>query len=333
MDIHKTLSSVRTVILDVNSLPIVSIVRSEEPLKAVSKAIDLIGGPERFFNEKDFVFIKPNVCGGVPGKRGTFTSLDLISAIASMLKSRVKRVAVGEADSSMYLAERMLKENGIIDCASRLGVDVVDLSKGDVIEVTVPDGYVLDSIRVSRTLGEATKIVSAPVAKTHITTDVTLNVKNMFGILPERKKGRLHSKIDKILADIAKTFPPTLSVVDGTTALEGMGPFHGDPVNLGLVVAGDNAVATDAVVSSIMGYDPKKIRHLRLASAKGVGPINLDEIEVVGERIEDVRRKFKKAPKERFSRPLSRIPGLGHLLCHLTYESAVRAWERKAGAQ
>ncbi|MEM3004269.1 MAG: hypothetical protein QXK96_03120 [Candidatus Bathyarchaeia archaeon] len=117
------------------------------------------------------------------------------------------------------------------------------------------------------------------------------------------------------------------------TALEGMGPFHGDPVNLGLVVVGDNAAAADAVMSSIMGYDPKKIKHLKLASAKGVGPINLDEIEVVGERIEDVRRKFKKAPREPFTRPISRIPGLGHLFCHLTYESAVRAWKRKAIAK
>lgn len=314
-------------------MPAVSIVQVEEPSRAVSEAIDLIGGPARFFNEQDFVFIKPNVCGGVPGKRGTFTSIELLSAIVSVLKSRVKRVAIGEADSSMYLAEKMLKENGIIDCASRLGVDVVDLSKGDEVEVAVPDGYVLDSIKVSRTLREATKIISAPVAKTHVTTDVTLSIKNMFGVLPERKKGRLHSKIDKILVDIAKTFPPTLSVVDGTTALEGTGPFHGDPVNLGLVVAGDNAVAADAVMSSIMGYDPKKIKHLRLASAKGVGPINLDEIEVVGERIEDVRRRFKRAPREPFTRPISRIPGLGHLFCHLTYESAVRAWKRKVKAR
>ncbi|MEM3004270.1 MAG: DUF362 domain-containing protein [Candidatus Bathyarchaeia archaeon] len=120
-------------------------------------------------------------------------------------------MAIGEADSSMYLAERMLKENGIIDSASRMGVDIVDLSKGDMVEVAVSNGCALDSIRVSRTLREATKIISAPVAKTHITTDVTLSIKNMFGVLPERKKGRLHSRIDKILVDIAKTFPPTLS--------------------------------------------------------------------------------------------------------------------------
>ncbi len=82
-------------------MPTVSIVRSEETSLAVSKAIDLIIGPDKFLNQQDFVFIKPNVCGGVPGKRGTFTSLEFLSAIVSVLKSRVEQIAVGEADSSI----------------------------------------------------------------------------------------------------------------------------------------------------------------------------------------------------------------------------------------
>lgn len=294
----------------------------------ISEAIDLIRGPDRLFNSQDFVLIKPNVCGGVPGKTGTFTSAEVISAIASLLKNRVRRIAVGEADSSMYIADRMLKENCVIDVANDLGIEVVNLSQGEMVEIPVQDGYVLKSVKVNRILSEATRIISAPVAKTHVTTEVTLNLKNMFGILPERKKGKFHSKIDRMLADITKTFPPALCVVDATMALEDLGPFHGDPLKLDLVIAGDNAVATDTVMSSIMGYDPKKIKHLRLASEKGLGPVTLDEIEVVGEGIEKVRRKFKKAIKEPITRPMSKIPGLGHLLVHQSYESAVKAWKK-----
>jgi len=199
-----------------------------------------------------------------------------------------------------------------------------------MVEVKVQHGYVLDSIRVNRILSEATKIISTPIAKTHATTDVTLNLKNMYGVMPERKKGRYHSKIDPILVDIAKTFPPTLCIIDAITALEGEGPFHGEPIKLGLVVAGDNAVATDVVMANIMGYEPKKIMHLRLASEKGLGPISLDEVNVKGESIKNVKREFKKAPREPLSRPLARVPGLGHLLVHYYYESAVKAWKKKA---
>jgi uncharacterized protein (DUF362 family) len=312
--------------------PIVSIVRGKDPYKMVQEAVDLLGGVDRFFSSKDIAFIKPNVCGGISGKRGTFTSLKVVSSIASMLKRRVRRVAVGEADSSMYQADEMMMETGVMDAAKDLDIDVVNLSRGEMVEVKVRDCYVLDSIRLNRTLLES-KIISAPVAKTHITTDVTLNLKNMYGALPEMRKGKYHSKIDPIIVDIVKALPPALCIIDATTCLEGEGPFRGDPIELDLIVAGDNAVATDALMANLMGYDPKKIMHLRLAYEKGLGPIALDEIDVRGENIDDVRREFKKAPKEPYSRRLAKIPGIGHFIVHYYYENAVKSWKKKPSPQ
>jgi uncharacterized protein (DUF362 family) len=306
----------------------VSIVKKRAP-EGVIEAIKLLGGVDKFFVPEDFVLIKPNVCGGVPGKIGTFTSLEVISGITSILKEKVCRIAIGEADSSMYIADRMLKENKIVDYSEELGAEIVNLSKGAMEEVPVKDGYVLESIKVSKILTEATKIISAPIAKTHTTTQVTLNLKNMFGILPQRKKGRFHKKIDPMLSDIVKTFPPTLCVVDAIVGLEGFGPFHGDPIKLDLIVAGDNAVATDAVMANIMGFDPKKIMHLRLASEAGLGPLNLDEIEVLGIKIQEVKTEFKRSMQEPFSRSLARIPGLGHFFVHYGYENAVKSWKKK----
>ncbi len=310
------------------NLATVSIVKKRAP-EGVIEAIDLLGGVNKFFVPEDFVLIKPNVCGGVPGKVGTFTSLEVISGITSVLKNKVNRIAIGEADSSMYIADRMLKENKIIDYLEELGAEIVNLSKGDMEEVPVQDGYVLESIKVSKILTEATKIISAPIAKTHTTTQVTLNLKNMFGVLPEKKKARFHTKIDPILSDIVKTFPPTLCVVDAIVGLEGFGPFHGEPIRLDLIVAGDNAVATDAVMANIMGFDPKKIMHLRLASEAELGPINLDEISIVGESIQEAKTEFKKSMQEPFSRAIARIPGLGHLFTHYAYENAVKSWKKK----
>jgi uncharacterized protein (DUF362 family) len=310
------------------NLATVSIVKKRAP-EGVIEAIDLLGGVNKFFVPEDFVLIKPNVCGGVPGKVGTFTSLEVISGITSVLKNKVNRIAIGEADSSMYIADKMLKENKIIDYSEKLGAEIVNLSKGNMEEVSVQDGYVLESIKVNKILTEATKIISVPIAKTHTTTQVTINLKNMFGILPQRKKGRFHKNIDPMLSDIVKTFPPSLCVVDAIVCLEGFGPFHGDPLRLDLIVAGDNAVATDAVMANIMGFNPKKIMHLRLASEAGLGPIDLDEIEVLGIKIQEVKTEFKKSMQEPFSRNLARIPGLGHFFVHWGYENAVKSWKKK----
>jgi uncharacterized protein (DUF362 family) len=111
-------------------MPIVSIVQGNYASKMVKDAVDLMGGVDNFFSINDFVFIKPNVCGGVPGKSGTFTNVEVVSSIASMLKGKVRQIAVGEADSSMYLADRMLKETGILDVANDLDIEVVNLSGG-----------------------------------------------------------------------------------------------------------------------------------------------------------------------------------------------------------
>jgi uncharacterized protein (DUF362 family) len=59
----------------------VSIVEGEEPEDMVSEAIDLLGGIDKFIRFGDVVFIKPNVCGGVVGKRGSYTSPEVITAL------------------------------------------------------------------------------------------------------------------------------------------------------------------------------------------------------------------------------------------------------------
>jgi uncharacterized protein (DUF362 family) len=75
------------------------------------------------------------------------------------------------------------------------------------------------------------------------------------------------------------------------------------PVAPGALVAGKNPVATDAVSAAVMGFDPAAVypsapflrcdNHLALADAMGLGPHRLEEIEVVGTAIEDVRYEFR----------------------------------------
>jgi uncharacterized protein (DUF362 family) len=75
------------------------------------------------------------------------------------------------------------------------------------------------------------------------------------------------------------------------------------PVDAGVLIAGKNPVATDAVASAAMGFDPtaeitkapfmRADNHLNLARELGLGTNRLDEIEVVGPSIKDVSKKFE----------------------------------------
>jgi uncharacterized protein (DUF362 family) len=316
-------------------MSMVSIVEGEEPENMVSEAMYLLGGIDMFIKSGDVVFIKPNVCGGVVGKRGSYTSTEVIAGLIKLIKKKSSRVIVGEADSEMYDADRMLSETGIRKAAEDCGAEVVNLSKGEMVKKVVPDAYILKEFEISKVVAEADKIISVPVAKAHSITDLTLSLKCMFGALPEKHKAKYHKLgIDMVITDIVKAFPPHLSVVDATIGMEGEGPFKGNPVALNLIICGDNAVAADSVTASILGYKPAKIKHLELAAKKGLGPMNLEEIDIKGEK--EIEREFKKAPWGiRFSGKIANIfrslipeKGLSNFF-HKYYVSAVKEWQKK----
>ena len=124
-------------------------------------------------------------------------------------------------------------------------------------------------------------------------TKVTLGMKNMFGLLPDKFKGKYHAKgINKVIVDINTVLKPALTVIDGFVAMEGRGPTGGTPVKMDLIIAGKDVVATDATAARVMGFEPMEISHIRTAYQKGLG--NINKIEIVGSQLEDVKRVFKR---------------------------------------
>ena len=85
-----------------------------------------------------------------------------------------------------------------------------------------------------------------------------------------------------------------LVVVDGSTAMEGDGPGNGTLVPMDVIIAGTNPLATDMVAANLMGFEPDEIPTYVWANKAGMLPGSLDDIEVRGERISRVRRRFKR---------------------------------------
>jgi hypothetical protein len=84
-------------------------------------------------------------------------------------------------------------------------------------------------------------------------------------------------------------------MIDGLVAMEGQGPLGGTPVEMDVLIAGRDLVAVDSVGCAVMGIDPRRIEHLRLAHERGLGEIDLKKIEVKGLSIAKVRRRFQPA--------------------------------------
>jgi uncharacterized protein (DUF362 family) len=160
------------------------------------------------------------------------------------------------------------------------------------VEIPIQGGLTLTKITIPR-LAQESAVISAAKLKTHSSTQVTLGMKNMFGLLPEKRKFKYHLRgISKVIVDINTVLKPAFTVIDGFIAMEGKGPTNGNPVTMDTIIAGKDPVATDATACRVMGFDPHTISHIKRAHEQALGEI--DRIEILGDNITTVMRSFKK---------------------------------------
>ena len=291
-------------------LATVSIVSVEEKSleTALEEAIDYLGGIESIVPEGAKVLIKPNlVRNQAPPDT---TPPDIVEALVNIIKKRNPSIIWIAEGSGEQITMNNFRALGYFEVAERTGAILVDLNYGELVEVPVEGGgFVFDSFTFNKVLTEADVFISIPAMKTHYTAVVTLGMKNLVGIAAGAVYGRpgwankwgLHEAaaerndvyLGGVITDLCTARRINLTIIDGRVAMEGEGPHDGTPVNLGLIIAGRDPVATDSVASFIMGFDPEKIPTLIRGNQKRLGTNNLHNIEVKGESIEQVFHPFQ----------------------------------------
>jgi uncharacterized protein (DUF362 family) len=273
----------------------VAIVKGERGHTPVFKALDLINF-ESAIAGYSRVLIKVNFITTRTWETGATTDPIVVEAIIKKLQHLPIEVLVVESDATITNADKAFKITGMAEMCARNDVQYLNLRHAcDKIKIAIPNGEAIKDITVPRIVTESA-IISAAKLKTHINTKVTLGMKNMFGLLPDKFKAKYHARdISKVVVDINTVLKPTLTVIDGFMGMEGKGPIDGTPIKIDLIIAGKDAVATDATGARVMGFEPLQIKHIRLAYQKGLGNIEPKEIEVVGSKIEDVKQIFKRS--------------------------------------
>jgi uncharacterized protein (DUF362 family) len=272
---------------------VVAIVKGEREHETVYKALDLIDFKAALAGYSR-VLIKVNFITTMTWDTGATTDPLMVEAIIQKLKLLNLEVIVVESDASMTNADKAFEATGMAEMCNRNSVKYLNLRhEEEKIKVEIPNGIALKDITIPKIVRDSA-IISAAKMKTHTATKVTLGLKNMFGLLPDKMKFRYHAKgISDVIVDINTVLKPQITIVDGFVAMEGRGPTDGTPVKMDLIVAGCDVVATDATCARIMGLDPHDIKHIRTAHQKGLGQI--DDIEIAGSKLEDVKRSFKPA--------------------------------------
>ena len=292
-------------------MPVVSVLKTRETAvcEAVLEAITLADGLAALAPGAT-VLIKPNLVKPSPSGSGVVTDARVIEGVVrAVLDHSPRRVILGEGSSVGYDfpgqvdSLTAMEANGSAEVARRYGLPMVDLNHDERVMVRVDEAYVMHEFGVARTAYEADFIVDVPVMKTHGRTGITCALKNMKGVLPGQEKKRTHRLgLDRAIVDLNRRMRPHLTVVD---ALVGLAGTHRpeDRVPMGLVVAGVDPVAVDAVCATLMGFAVNELHHVRLAAEAGLGIADVSRIEVRGERLADVARPFQpymEAARQRF---------------------------------
>lgn len=269
--------------------PIVCVLRAGDPVEGVIEALHKIKAQE-LFSKEDRVLIKPNYITADHPSTGVTTDGRIVEGLVRFLRALgIESIILGEG-SGMADTMKAFKVAGLLELAGRYGLRLVDLNKDELVTVEIPGAVALKRVKIAKTALESTFIVSVPKLKVHRMAGVTLSMKNMMGVV--MPKGSVHSPLDEKIVDLNLVVKPKLAVVDGIVA-GGRAELNSLPISMGIVIAGEDPVAVDAVGAALMGFDPLSIGHIRRAHERSLGVGDLTQIEVIGEAIDAVRRDFR----------------------------------------
>ena len=207
-------------------------------------------------------------------------------------------------------------------------------------------GYLHPAYDLNQRYEKTDVFISLAKLKDHANAGVTLTIKNLFGLAPTSLYGNdapnertlsnrgkvLHTgergvpagvpaeldpnsprhwsyRVPRATADLIGARPVDLAILDGIeTNRGGEGPWikGTEPVQPHLLFAGKNALCTDAIAATVMGYNPMAPdrtfpfpgdNHLNLLAAVGLGTNDPKKIEVRGVSIQDATFPFN--PKRR----------------------------------
>jgi uncharacterized protein (DUF362 family) len=297
--------------------------------------LDGLGGLDDVIRSGDRVAIKVNLVGG-----SQFKPWPGVSAIESYVTHPEVVRALGElahdaGARELFIVEAVYDQEsyplfGYEAVAEALDATLIDLNHpepySDFTSAAVGEGwFVYEGFVFNHILEEVDAFVSVVKMKCHFNCGVTSSMKNLIGLVPTNHyrlsedhwwRSALHgagnetkARLPRVILDLNRARPIHLALVDGIRTAEGgevpRGSFN--PVQPGVLIAGKNPVATDAVATAVMGFDPtaepptppflRGDNYLNLAQELGLGANRLGEIEVVGASIDDVRYEFQPSRK------------------------------------
>jgi len=252
-------------------------VKGGEPNIMFDKAIEAAGGIKSFVKDGQKVVVKPNIGWDVTPERAADTNPVLVKRIVEhCLKAGAKEVVV--FDYTCDNPQRCYKNSGIEAAVKDAGGQMAPGNTEKYYhEVTIPNGRVLKKVKEHELILEADVFINVPVLKSHGGANLTISMKNLMGIIWDRRYWHQHG-LHQCIADFATYRKPDLNVVDAYRILKRNGPrgvSTADTVLMKALLLSTDMVTADAAAAKLFGKEPEEIKYIKLAHEMGVGSMDL----------------------------------------------------------
>ncbi|MCX7866773.1 DUF362 domain-containing protein [Limisphaera sp. VF-2] len=262
--------------------PVLVAVRDGSRVAMLDRALAELGGMGAFVKRGQTVVVKPNIGWDVPPERGANTHPELVARIIELCFEAGAR-SVSVFDNTVDQWRRAYETSGIEPAAKKAGATIVNGKDESLYRnVAIPNGVKLREAKVHELYLEADVIINVPVLKTHSGGIITACLKNLMGVVWDRRYYHAND-LHQCIADFMTLRKPHLNIVDAYHPMVRNGPRGRsveDCVEMRTLLVSTDGVAADAAGARMLNLDPATIRHLTAATELGVGQVNLDLVEV-----------------------------------------------------
>ncbi len=286
--------------------------------------LDLMGGIGRFAKQGEKIVLKVNLLREARPEEAVSTHPSVVAAVGRLAKEAGAIPVIADSPGGGYrythkTLDKIYHTNRMHEAADQAGIAV----NWDTTSrpVSYADGILTKHFDIITPVYQADAVFNLCKMKTHLFTVMTGAIKNIFGVIPGLTKTGYHAKLHDVqrfagmLLDLSQYVSPRLTIMDAVVAMEGDGPGTGDPRPLGLLIGSENPLALDVAATEIMGLKRTENPVIMEAERRALKPNRLEDIEVIGADLADVRvPDFKRTRVSAGTFGLDRMPWYQRLL-------------------
>ena len=257
-------------------------VRGGEPGAMFDKGIESLGGIKQFVKPNQTVVVKPNIGWDTSPERAANTNPELVARIIQQCKNAgAKDVYVFDHTCDTWT--RTYKNSGIEKAVNDAGGTIVSGdSEGYYQEVEIKGTKKLKSAKVHELILNSDVFINVPVLKHHSSASLTVAMKNLMGVVWDRRFWH-RNDLHQCIADYATYNKPTLNVVDAYAVMKRNGPrgvSQADVVTMKSLLISTDMVAADAAAAKMFGVEPDQIPYIKIAHEMKAGRMDLENLNI-----------------------------------------------------